>query len=757
MNKSTYDFCNFAEKYNEKMNMWEEVMVAIKSGQLYFYEKKNSPKNNFTDRFKPKLDTFSLDHCQTKIFREHQINHQIKPNILMLYIDNITLIFSFKNEMQMHICDEAIKSHSSKKSNGHLNHSQLSHRTIKAVQTQVFPQINMNRSQNQSQSQDNLKQLNKNLSTHCLIHGPKIDYMKKSLKEENKPLNSLISDLLFSSDKNMTLKSKANDKDEETNKVIFNKKNKLNQIIQLSLKKTSDDLLSSSMSFISSLKSPSLNSQITSLKPLQYDLEGSVDEGLINNSFFNTSLNNCNSFSKSNQVFSITQQLNLQSQSLSFLPSGNDKIQSIVNRIENYELYIYDSYIIKKLIKVNSLTKEDFGTIYSSLNNDCLKGRILIEMIAFCSKQKLSHLIQQKQNEERIEMLITEVFNSFLGNNSDSIDLYGKILPGELNDIFKIKVLLDIKQRISFPNLFVVMEYKNRIYFNDNLDINFSNPSPFVDQDIKYISPYLLLKWSRYTSELNHAKAASFQTMTNIKRMPINPQLSSERLSQDYKEMKLYKEMESMTDETRIELVMEIYQLIYHKKYELSLKLCDYYVQKFTDSIFLNPIVYLILLEIYNQTIGIDLAKLFFDKCSLILNWLYPNNSCHLIVDVYYTYSLMLMKQSENYINSNMKYISDIIIRSKDLAEVFYNSSNEKFIKINLQYHLFNYLYRRIKLPVDEVISSICLMESADFSIKEIYLQLFIDCLEGDLDNRIMKLNLVQVLSSMRKESSMTK
>ncbi len=87
-----------------------------------------------------------------------------------------------------------------------------------------------------------------------------------------------------------------------------------------------------------------------------------------------------------------------------------------------------------------------------------------------------------------------------------------------------------------------------------------------------------------------------------------------------------------------------IYFYLSNKQNETALKLCDYYVQKYNETLFLNPVIYMILAEIYNVINGIELARLFYEKAISILDWQFPNQSNPLLIDIYYSFSLVLLK-----------------------------------------------------------------------------------------------------------------
>ena len=130
-------------------------------------------------------------------------------------------------------------------------------------------------------------------------------------------------------------------------------------------------------------------------------------------------------------------------------------------------------------------------------------------------------------------------------------------------------------------------------------------------------------------------------TLTSLKRLPNSLSSSSPVL----------KEFHNNTDISRIELINSIYNYLPNKKYEICGKLCDYYLIKFSDTFFLNSMIYIVLAEIYYATLGIDAAKNFFEKSIQILKWMYQEDNCHLLCDAYYSYSLLLMKQGDDYIH----------------------------------------------------------------------------------------------------------
>jgi hypothetical protein len=395
--------------------------------------------------------------------------------------------------------------------------------------------------------------------------------------------------------------------------------------------------------------------------------------------------------------------------------------------------------------------------------------------------------VQQNSNHS-IEYCIADIFNTFLGKNAEREEFYFKILPNILKDEFNLDSSLhkfSIFEEISVTNLFVLMQYHNKIYFTENLDINFSDKKPFIAQDIKYISPYLIMKWnlkasnsklnkkenlkaihykfnkinnnskmnksnlsnsdyntsvnrSNQLNNLNDFTTHSISTgknevesqMDNIysligktKKENINnytenlllsaykndktfnsciskenqasvlsnnnPNNNNKNNESEIKSAKIknnliefnnknlilntnikriknknlkfenenidvcwiindFKVIEDSQEDLRLKLIKTIYLYLSEKQNEIALKLCDYYVQKYNETISLNPVIYIILAEIYNLVSGIELARLFYEKAVSIIEWQFPANNNPLLVDVLYSFSLILLKNVDS-------------------------------------------------------------------------------------------------------------
>lgn len=101
-----------------------------------------------------------------------------------------------------------------------------------------------------------------------------------------------------------------------------------------------------------------------------------------------------------------------------------------------------------------------------------------------------------------VESCIVDVFNIFLGSSKESNEFYSQTILYYIKETFLLSdedieaFLKDspINLFINRKNLFVSMQYHCKVYFLDSLNINFDHDSPIVIYDIKYVSPYLLLK-----------------------------------------------------------------------------------------------------------------------------------------------------------------------------------------------------------------------------------------------------------------------
>ncbi len=435
---------------------------------------------------------------------------------------------------------------------------------------------------------------------------------------------------------------------------------------------------------------------------------------------------------------------------------NKEEIKELLLKLENFEEYYFDSTILYNLIKSFYLKKESLGYLYLQTNNEDLKSQLICEMICQLSKiflrdsivKSLSVVLKEKklnknffiapQHQHSIEFCIVDIFNTFLGANNESEDFYTKILPNFLSEKYKLPFISKLKEHVSLPNIFVLMQNCNRVFFEDNLNVNFNSPYPFVVQDIKYISPYNVNKWYMLAVQeeedkikIHSSKNQSNNNTTNMKRMKYSAFELKDTLDTS---LKYFKKAEKEKEDYRVSLIRSIYYHVYNKRNELALKLCDYYLQKFADTLFLNPIIYLILAEVYSETHGASLARMFFEKALNLVLWQFPGDANPILIDMYYTFSLILFKQNiENPDEDNLAEIEEHLTKSHNLCKKFFPEEHEKKLKITLQICLVK-LTRDIKSYseslFEDILKSIIILQNKRM-LKEavIYLNLFVDLL----------------------------
>ena len=345
----------------------------------------------------------------------------------------------------------------------------------------------------------------------------------------------------------------------------------------------------------------------------------------------------------------------------------NKNLKNFIKSIENYSFFIYDHYTFKILLKKNNIKdKKEIGIIYNNLKKDFFKNQILTLMITKLSKKHLKEKLKKItfENQDLIINNYIELFNDFLGNNNKSNILYEKILPGELNDIYGIDILFNLKQKINMSNLLVLMQNYHKIYFNDITNINFNNSYPFVQQDLTYITPY-------------------FDDID--------------------------KNNKTIDDKTRTLLIPLIYESFDSKNYEICLNLCKFYLEKFYESYTFNYVIFNILSEIYRELYGYEEAKKILNDNLNLIQWLYPDESCNGICDIYYQFCLITMKLNKEYVDNNKTNIIDLINNAYKYNEKFYKENNlERYYRIKIILELFQLIFEfDIKIEENELIDCI--------------------------------------------------
>ncbi len=416
--------------------------------------------------------------------------------------------------------------------------------------------------------------------------------------------------------------------------------------------------------------------------------------------------------------------------------NDNNNLLHLIHLIDNHQIYIYDSSILKSIIKNLDLKSKDLGQFFNLSKNIDVKSFYLCEMIAILSKKFLKQsiiksmeiVIREKElnkdfivssnNPHSIEYCICDIFNTFLSQNKKNYYkkiLYQYILPNYLKSYFNVDIdsneLNDyIKNKISEHTLFASMEYHNRIYFMDNLQIDFTPIYPFKSEIIKYISPYYINLWhiKGKDTEINvndsifdNNQNNNYITSTNIKNIKSKIGIKDYDKIDENSTMEIFKKYDNMKDKRKLNLINSIYNNIINKNFEDALKLCDDYIQQFTDTIFNNSIVYMDLAQIYNELNGIDYAKMFFEKSLLIINWLFPLQNCYILFELNYKFLLILMKQNEDYIKENKNIIIEMFNKCEELSKRFYNKI---IYKVGIQKIIFeiNYIYKVNKSEISK-------------------------------------------------------
>ncbi len=130
---------------------------------------------------------------------------------------------------------------------------------------------------------------------------------------------------------------------------------------------------------------------------------------------------------------------------------------------------------------------------------------------------------------------------------------------------------------------------------------------------------------------------------SNVKKMKTF-QIDTEADSFDT--VRFIKNNENNNHNERTILIKTISANMLMKRYEIALKLCEYYNQKYAETIFLNSYVYIVLSEIYFEIEGVHTAQIFFEKSKHIMQWQFGDENPFLI-DVLYCFSSILMKNEE--------------------------------------------------------------------------------------------------------------
>ena len=399
----------------------------------------------------------------------------------------------------------------------------------------------------------------------------------------------------------------------------------------------------------------------------------------------------------------------------------NDKnkniMKNLINKIDNNEIFIYDSSICDLLItkikeslnNMNSLLdpkgiiskNKILGKIYELSNNKYVKYFLLCEMISIISKKELSKIIinaievynkkkEINKNEKNVnyDEYIYNIYNKYLSrneNNKEYRELYENILPKKIKEFFNIKdnegSLINIIKNEIHPNtLFNSMQYHNKIlFYNINIENeafpNFNLINPLNNQYKYYISPYLSEKWK--------FKASKNSDISNNNNGNINVDDNCE-IKKEKEKLKQIKMPEKFEKSQMFNLFNVIISNINQNELNLALKNCDYFIEKYKTSIsFIHSLIYLCISFIYNRSSNFELSENYFNKSSIYLNWLFPNNNNFLFFEFEYKHLSILLNNEENIIIKNMENIETIFETCDKMWNKFYFNSDNNELKMD--------------------------------------------------------------------------
>ena len=399
-----------------------------------------------------------------------------------------------------------------------------------------------------------------------------------------------------------------------------------------------------------------------------------------------------------------------------------DMFKKLISKIDNNEIFIYDSYIcdlllrkIKENIKsFNSILEEKeitknkiLGKIYESINNKYSKYFLLCEMMSIISKYELSQIvinaievyckkreINKDEKAVNYDEYIINIFNKYLCRNEQNNEyktFYNEILPKKLKEYFQLKEsegsLINIIKNEIHPNtLFNSMQYHNKIYFyNINLEKelypDFNSLNPFDNNNSKfYISPYTLQKW-----KFKALSASLSSNKNSINDNDINKNnndlIDIEKEKEIYKQ---YKNFEKFNDAQKFNLFQNIILNINQNEIGLSLKNCEYFLEKYKgETLFLHSLIYLCLSFIYGKMSNFELSEKYYNKSSLYMNYLFPNQNNFLFFDIEYKHILILLNNKEDIILENVENIMNIFDNCEKMWNKFYDKSENMELKLD--------------------------------------------------------------------------
>ena len=398
----------------------------------------------------------------------------------------------------------------------------------------------------------------------------------------------------------------------------------------------------------------------------------------------------------------------------------NDKnmMKMLISKIDNNEIFIYDSYIcdlllskIKETLKsFNSIVEQKgntsknriIGKIYESINNKYAKYFLLCEMISIISKYELSKIvinaieinnkkkeINKDESDVNYDEYVFKIFNKYLSRNEKNDEykrLYEEILPKKIKEYFQIKdsegSLSNIFKNEIHPNtLFNSMQYHNKIYFY-NIDIendifpDFNSLNPLNNNFKFYISPYILEKW-KCKASLEKGKSPCYNEMNKNEINSIEKDKEEEML-------RLNKKYEKSEEAEMLNLFHIILSKINQNEVNLALKICEYFLEKFKrKTSVLYPLVYLCISFIYSKVSNHELSEEYFKKYSQYINTFFPKKNNFLFFELEYKHLSMLLNNKEEVILENVENIMNIFENCGKLWKKFYGESENIELKMD--------------------------------------------------------------------------
>ena len=683
------------EKYNSTLNVWFPMIFIMENQTLYFFDRKNE---------KTPKEFFSLSKTRIKFFKNYKQGSMKKAYVISFAMDSSTLshcvveddnynfLISFKTEAAFIKAQSALM-----KQSGDIVNKKTQTR-LKMGGTKSFNLIDMDDKENANVNTTSGKTMLGNfkksipvptaMSIRNVFNRTRtkscFDFSKDKTMKTSMQLSILPS-------KPITVKPTPPQPQTESNSLV-------NLVSQILPPKSSTTTLTTS-------KTTSPNSTLSKRKKT---IDTLINMSLISENTSHIYPQNDINTSDLNAVVTL----------------GNENedtssvISSLVPLFDEYKVFIYDPYILKTFLKSHGLGIKHIGEIYQMVSSPNVKTVLLIQMIAIISRKflqlsvvkSLEVVLREKELNESftvtsshphsIEYCIVDLFNTFISVSEDNIyryDLYAKILPNYIKEKFNVDInvshrpLMEISNdKAMMSSLLFAMMYYNRVCFSNAESVDVTSLYPFTSNDIKYISPYYINKWHIKASETissmtflttpsSKSKSLSsnhiqFISTTNAKRIKsislMNTASSSAMLSH-------LKSSDENNDSNRICVANTIYNYILNKKKTLAVKLCDYYLNKFTDIPFLNAAIYMYLGEVYNDIKGFEFSKLLFDKARAISHTLYPGlNSFEFEVE--YNYLLVMMKQNDEFIEENVKEISETIDKCEMISRKFFGKVHYK-------------------------------------------------------------------------------